>query len=229
MAIGLLVLDIGVEIAVYDVQPKGILKELYTAFNSDWAGNTIDASFYSLLSDIFGDDVMKVFLSDYKDDFLEMMNDFEERRNFIYPEQTYKFSMKAPIESLQNSILKMNPESGIRTITLSNPKYHKKVVLCGDKLRIDAQMAKALFDASCNKIIYHMQELFLYPTLRDVSCILLVGSYAKSPMLKFALSEAFKKPHREVFVPEEHENAAFKGAVIYGHQQLESAACLKIN
>lgn len=229
MAIGLLVLDIGVEIAVYDVQPKGILKELYTAFNSDWAGNTVDASFYSLLSDIFGDDVMKVFLSDYKDDFLEMMNDFEERRNFIYPEQTYKFSIKAPIESLQNSILKMNPESGIRTITLSNRKYHKKVVLCGDKLRIDAQMAKALFDASCNKIIYHMQELFLYPTLRDVSCILLVGSYAKSPMLKFALSEAFKKPHREVFVPEEHENAAVKGAVIYGHQQLESAACLKIN
>lgn len=209
--------NIGVEIAVYDVQPNGILKELYTAYNCDWAGNTVDASWYSLLTDIFGEDVMKAFLSDYKDDFVEFMTDFEEQKNFIYPEQTYKFTMKIPVLCLEEIISKMNPESGIRTTISSNPKYNKKLVLTRDKLRIDAQMVKALFYESCNKIIYHMQELFLYPTLRDVSCILLTGSYAKSPILISALSEAFKNTHK-VFVPQEHELAAFKGAVIYGHQ-----------
>lgn len=160
---------------------------------------------------------MKAFLSDHKDDFLQIMSNFEYKKRFIYPEQTKKFKIKVPRKKLENAVLEMNPESDINTLIASKSKYHSKLTFVADKLLIDAQIAQALFDESCSEIIYHMQELFLYPILKDVSSILLVGSYAMSLMLKSALCEAFKYPHREVFVPHGAEIAALGGAVIYGH------------
>lgn len=210
-------LDIGVEVAVYDVQPSGILKKLYSAYNCDWGGSKVDTSFCNLLTDIVGNDVMKAFLSDYKDDFVQVMSNFEHKKRFIYPKQTETFKIKVPRKTLEKAALEINPESDISTLIASNPKYNSKVTFVTDKLLIDAQIAQALFDKSCSEIIYHLQELFLYPNLKDVSSILLVGCYAMSPMLKFALSEAFKHPQREVFVPHCAEVAALEGAVIYGH------------
>lgn len=210
-------LDIGVEVAVYDVQPSGILKKLYSAYNCDWGGSKVDTSFCNLLTDIVGNDVMKAFLSDYKDDIVQVMSNFEHKKRFIYPKQTETFKIKVPRKTLEKAALEINPESDISTLIASNPKYNSKVTFVTDKLLIDAQIAQALFDKSCSEIIYHLQELFLYPNLKDVSSILLVGSYAMSPMLKFALSEAFKHPQREVFVPHCAEVTALEGAVIYGH------------
>lgn len=113
----------------------------------------------------------------------------------------------------------MNPECDIETRISSLPKYENKLTLVGVKLRIDAQLAKSIFFyESCSKIVYHLQELFLYPTLRDVSSILLAGSYAECPMFQSALTEAFKSPHREVFTPDKFAIPGLCGAVLYGHQ-----------
>lgn len=216
-----LYLDIGVEIAVYDVQPRGILKKLYSTYNFDWDENKVKASFCSLLTDIVGDDVMRAFLSECEDDFHKFLTDFEIWKRQISPKLTGKFPLIIP-PTLGETFTEMNPESDINEMIASKPKYNKRVSFVADKLNIDVEIAKALFDESCSKIIYHMRELFLYPTLKDVSSILLVGSYAMSPMLQFAVREAFKYPHREVFVPKDAETTALKGAVIYGHQQIFS-------
>lgn len=164
---------------------------------------------------------MKAFRCKCEDDFRKFLIDFEVGKRFIKPKQTDKFTFHIP-STLKETLTEMNPESDIKAMIASKPKYNKKINVFGDKLRIDAQMAKALFDESCSKIIYHMQELFQYPILKDVSSILLVGSYAMSPMLEFAVREAFKFPHREVIVPQNAEFAVLKGAVMYGHQQTSS-------
>lgn len=214
-----LYLDVGVEIAVYDVQPRGILKKLYSTYNFDWDKNKVKASFCSLLTDIVGDDVMKAFLSKCEDDFHKFLTNFEIRKfKQISPKLTGKFTLDIP-STLKETFTEMNPESDINEMIASKPKYNERVIFVANKLQIDVEKAKALFDESCSKIIYHMQELFLYPTLKDVSSILLVGSYAMSPMLQFAVREAFKYPQREVFVPQDAETTALKGAVIYGHQK----------
>lgn len=140
------------------------------------------------------------------------------RREPYIPRKTGKITIITP-NSLLKTYLEMNPECDINTRISSLPKYENKLTLVGEKLRIDAQLAKSIFFyESCSKIVYHLQELFLYPTLRDVSSILLAGSYAECPMFQSALTEAFKSPHREVFTPDGRTMTGLCGAVMYGHQ-----------
>lgn len=60
-----------------------------------------------------------------------------------------------------------------------------------------------------------MQELFSYPTLKDVSRILLVGNFTESPMLQCAIRKAFSD--KKVIVPEVATIAVPSGAVLCGH------------
>lgn len=160
---------------------------------------------------------MKAFLSKYEDDFNRYLRTLKTRMRIIRPEQTGKIAISIPT-SLCHTYLEMSPECNIKTRIASLPKYRNKIILKGDKLKIDAQLVEALFDESCSKIIYHMQELFLYPTIKDVTSILLAGSFAESPMFEIALRGAFKNPYREVFVPQGPEIASLNGAVMFGHQ-----------
>lgn len=186
--------------------------------NFDWGGNKVDASYCTLLTDIVGDNVMKAFITEYEHDFHCFLNNLEDKKIAIYPKTTGKVTLITPI-SLLKTYMKMNQECDIKTRISSLPKYKNKLFWVGDKLRVDAQLAKSIFFyESCSKIVYHLQELFLYPTLRDVSSILLAGSYAECPMVQTALTEAFKSPHREVFSPDMSTMVGWCGAVMYGHQ-----------
>lgn len=188
--------------------------------NFDWGGNTVDASWCTDITDIVGDNVMKAFITEYEYDFHCFLNDLEATKRVICPKTTGKITINnKPMELLETYLVEMNQECDIKTRISSLPKYKNKLFWVGDKLRVDAQLAKSIFFyESCSKIVYHLQELFLYPTLRDVSSILLAGSYAECPMVQTALTEAFKSPHREVFSPDMRTMVGWCGAVMYGHQ-----------
>lgn len=173
------------------------------------------------MTDIVGDDVMKEFLSEHEDDFHQFLTYFKYRRNLLKPNKTGKFKLSIPM-TLEKTFLEMNPGGDINAMIASKPKYNKKVIFVRDQLQIDAEMVTALFHESCSKIIYHIQELFLYPTLKDVSYILLLGNYALSPILEFGIREAFKFSDKELIVPQNAEYAVVQGAVMYGHQQTSS-------
>lgn len=185
--------------------------------NVDWGGNEVDASWCTLITDIVGDNVMKAFITNHEFDFHCFLNELQFTNRAIRSEETGKVTITTP-PFLLETYLEMNPECNINTRISSLPKYKNKLIWIADKIRIDAQLAKSIFLESCSKIVYHLQELFLYPTLRDVSSILLAGSYAELPMLQSALKEAFKSPHREVFSPPMLTMPGLCGAVMYGHQ-----------
>lgn len=185
--------------------------------NFDWGGNKVDASWCPLVTDIVGDNVMKAYITNYEFDFHSFLENLEGMKRAIHPEKTDKITIILPTYLLE-TYLEMNPECDLETRISSLPKYNNKLTLRRNKIRIDVQLVKSIFHESCRKIVYHLQELFLYPTLRDVSSILLAGSYAESPMLQSALTEAFKSPHREVFSSDMFTMAGLCGAVMYGHQ-----------
>lgn len=213
-----MVVDAGggtIDITVHEVQYNGTLKEIHKANGGDWGGTKVDASFISLLADIVGNDVMKAFGSDHKYDFLEFLREFEVKKRTITPDLTEKVTFKVPINLLA-TFSNIRPGSDIKTAIISKPKYKNKLTWTGDKLRMDAELTKALFDESCKKIVDHLKQLFRHSSIKDVSSILLVGGFAESPMLQVAVREAFK--NKKVIVPQDAGLAVLKGAVLYGHE-----------
>lgn len=158
---------------------------------------------------------MEAFGSIHKYDFLEFLTDFEVKKRTIYPNLAEKVTFKVPI-SLLETYRETNPGSNIKTAITSKPKYKNKLTWTGDKLRMNAELTKALFDESCKKVVDHLKQLFRHSTVKDVSTILLVGGFAESPMLQVAIREAFKE--KKIIVPQDAGLAVLKGAVLYGHQ-----------
>lgn len=201
---------------VYEVQHDVILKELYKADKCDWGGTMVDESFLSLLADIVGNDVMDAFRSDYSDSFCDLLRTFQRRKCSIRPDEIRKITIPLPGDLLY-TFDEIKPEGEIAANIESKPKYKNSITLLGDKLRMEAHLAISLFEESCSKIIYHMQELFRYPHIKDVSSILLVGEYAESNILQAKIGKAFDD--KLLFVPHPAEYAVLKGAVLYGHRQ----------
>lgn len=158
---------------------------------------------------------MEAFGSIHKYDFLEFLTDFEVKKRTIHPKLAEKVTFKVPI-SLLETYRETNPGNNIKTAITSKSKYKNKLTWTGDKLRMDAEITKALFDESCKKIVDHLKQLFRHSAVKDVSSILLVGGFAESPMLQVAIKEAFK--NKKVIVPQDAGLAVLKGAVLYGHK-----------
>ncbi|XP_078325404.1 heat shock 70 kDa protein 12A-like isoform X1 [Crassostrea virginica] len=213
-----MVVDAGggtIDITVHEVQNDRTLKEIYKANGGDWGGTKVDASFKKRLAFIVGNDVINAFNTNHRYDFLELLTDFEVKKRTIKPSLTEKVTFKVPTTLLQ-TFHEMHPGSNIKDVVTSNVRFKNQLAWTGDKLRMEAQLTKALFDESCKKIVDHMHQLFRHPSVKDVSSILLVGGFAESPMLQEAVREAFSE--LKVIVPQDAGLAVLKGAVLYGHQ-----------
>ena len=200
---------------MHEVQDNGTLKELHKANGGNWGGTKVDSSFSSLLASIVGNDVIEAFTTDHKYDYLELLRDFEIKKRTIQPNLTDKVTFKIPM-NLLDTFRKLNPGGDIKTLVTSNAKFTNQLNWTGDKIRMEANLAKALFDESCKKILDHLHQLFSLPNVKDVTSILLVGGFAESPMLQETVRDAFR--NKKVIVPQDPGLAVLKGAVLYGHQ-----------
>lgn len=208
------------EVTVYEVQHNGILMELYKAKGGDWGGNQVNASYYRLITDIVGIDVMEAFHLEYEDDFHELFRTFEMKMVKTSKKDNARIGLFLPFSLLQTfsktKFLRSYTDELMNTVVNSIPKYKDRVSFSQGKLRLDAHTFEGLFNESCNSIIYHLKELLKFPNLKDVSSIIVVGQFADSPVFQVALENAF--PTKNVIVPQEAKLAILKGAVLFGHQ-----------
>ena len=200
---------------MHEVQDNGTLKELHKANGGDWGGTKVDLSFESLLANIVGEDVFEKFTTDHKYDYLDLMRDFEIKKRTIYPNLSGKVTFKFPL-GLLITFCKVNPGKNIEAVGTSHARFKNQLTWTGDKLRMEAQLTKALFYESCKKIVDHLRQLFSLPNVKDIPSILLVGGFAESPMLQETVREAFR--NKKIIVPQDAGLAVLKGAVLYGHQ-----------
>ena len=199
---------------MHEVQDNGTLKELHKANGGNWGGTMVDSFFRSLLASIVGNDVIEAFTTAHKYDYLELLRDFEIKKRTIHPHLAEKVTFKVPINLLE-TFREVNPGKNIKAVVTSNARFKNQLTWTGDKIRMEANLTKALFDESCKKKVYHMNQLFEQPNVKEVSSILLVGGFAESPMLQEAVKEAFR--NKKVIVPQDAGLAVLKGAVMYGH------------
>lgn len=204
---------------VYEVQHNGTLMELYKAESGDWGGKQVNASFYRLITDIVGIDVMEAFRLENEDDFHELFRSFERKMVDTSNKDNVRI-LPLPISLLETFSKTMSfrryTDAPINTVVNSIPKYKDHVRFLHGKLHLDAHTFEGLFNESCNSIIYHLKELLKFPKLKDVSSIIVVGHFADSPVFQVAMKEAFS--YKKVILPQDADLAILKGAVLFGHQ-----------
>ncbi|KAJ8302130.1 hypothetical protein KUTeg_021117 [Tegillarca granosa] len=216
-----IVLDAGggtIDITVHEVQPDNTLKELHKANGGDWGGTKVDEAFRMLLAAIVGNDVMDAFCQNHKTDMLDLYRDFEVKKRTITPKLNSKITFKVPI-SLNETHKGLNSGKEIKDSLASKSKYKDKVGWIGDKLRMDADLAKGLYDCSIKQIVAHLRELLTHDSVQGCNAILMVGGFSESPMLQEAIRSNFK--HLRVIVPivvgEPQVEKSYK--VVYGEQR----------
>lgn len=89
---------------------------------------------------------------------------------------------------------------------------------------MEADLFKLFFRKPVDLLVEHLQQLMTEDNLSDVSTLLMVGEFSKSPIMQDAIMKAF--PDKRVIVPVDAGLGVLKGAVLFGHQSnyvLESA------
>ncbi|VDI52483.1 Hypothetical predicted protein [Mytilus galloprovincialis] len=212
-----MVVDLGggtADITVHEKLSNGQLKELCRAAGNDCGGTSVDGRFFQMLVKIFGGPLMKKIKDDDPSAYLDLFREFETVKRTITPEKDSKVNITIPYASLDthcNNILGEN----LADVLGSSP-YSKQIAVRGDKMRVDADVMKALFKPTIDNIISLMKEILQNKAASDVSQLLLVGGFSECILIQDAVKRNFKS--KKVIIPEEAGLSVLKGAVLFGHR-----------
>ena len=173
----------------------------------------MDNAFLGFLESILGKEVMEKFKDENKDDFIDLMREFEVKKRSVEPDMNSKVTIKIPISV--HELYREIHDSEIRDSLRKNQKLNEKITFAGDKLRVEADLLKDMFGETCYNIVRHLKEIFKEPTVQGTETILMVGGFSESPMVRHAVEKGFQE--KRIIVPHEAGLAVLKGAVIYGH------------
>ena len=201
-----------IDITVQEVQAGGRLREVYKANGGNWGGTKVDEAFMEFLRDIVGEGVMNRFKSEFRCDYLELCRDFEIKKRTITPEMDQKITFKIPIAI--NDLFQEMKGRSLREASSDGSKYANRIACIGDKLRVDADIAKDLFKVTCATIVEHIFMIFQQDEVAGTDIILMVGGFSESPMLRAAVMEKF--PDKRLIIPQEAGLSVLKGAVLFG-------------
>ena len=195
---------------------KETLREVHKASGGAWGGTRVDEAFRNFFIKIVGEDVMKNFELGCTADFIDMFREFETKKRNIKQEQGGKVTFKVPIR-LSELFEELNGEK-IKAKLEKMKEYKGRLTWVGDKLRIESDLMKALFDESINSIVKHVDDLLKDKASKGTETILLVGGFSESTLLQEAFRRNFKG--KRIIIPEEAGLAVLKGAVMFGHNPL---------
>ena len=165
------------------------------------------------MTDVIGKETVKQFEEKHRDDFFELLRDFEVKKKTIKPQMDDKITFKIPI-ALHETYREVNKKDFSRNL-MGKEELSQVVTFAGDKLRIQPDKVKALFTETCEQIVSHLKTIFRLPDVQDVGTILMVGGFSESPMLQEMIKKSFT--NKKVIIPVDAGLAVLKGAVIYGH------------
>ncbi|KAK3108409.1 hypothetical protein FSP39_007406 [Pinctada imbricata] len=223
-----MVIDAGggtIDIAVHEMKGDRI-REIYMASGGNWGGTDVDEAFREFLVELVspnvtglkdesvveGRQILEKFERDFGDDDLDLKRDFEVKKRGMKEALKSKIRIKIP-PSLVDTFGELNPNIKMKEI---DPKqFGGRAQIVRDKLHIDPPVVSSFFQEPLGRIVEHLELIFSKPELEGTDKILLVGGFARSPLLVSAIKKAF--PEKVVIVPTEAEVAVLKGAVLFGH------------
>ncbi|XP_045204913.2 heat shock 70 kDa protein 12A-like isoform X1 [Mercenaria mercenaria] len=211
-----MILDCGggtVDMTVHEIQEDSTLRELAKANGGEFGGTLVDKKFIELLNDVFGPDVMEVIQQRFKDDYLDLMQNFEIKKRKVSQDLKGVEKFQIPV-SITDTYKELN-NIAIENSTGISDRLKNKIMFKNNQMRVNAEVVKDLFTDVCDQISSIAKEFFQSVSSHRIEKILMVGGFSDSPMLQENVRKTF--PRIRVIIPEEAGLAVLKGAVLFGH------------
>ena len=215
-----------VDIAIYNQQHDGALKELTSVSGGAWGGMYVNMAFENFLISIFGADVFTQFKDECPDKALDMHRGFERSKRCFKPKDEGKMITICSDYKLLELYKKKYGED-IKERIKQHP-HASNIKFVGKKIRVDCLLFKTFFKTSVDNILNHIIELVRRPEVKDVKRFMLVGGYSQSELVFSAIKYAL--PGATVINPPEPGLAVLIGAVIFGHSlEVLTGTCKRKN
>ena len=203
------------DITVHQKVANGKLKEVKRASGGPWGGTAVDGAFIKLLGDTMGGPVFAAFMKEQCYDYLDFMRDFETVKRNLKLNTKDLVNIKLPV-SLHETCRKCMKKDFKQLV--KDARKDRQISFTGDKMRMDPDLAKGLFQKATDKIVKHMKKIIEEDAIgQQISLILMVGGFSESPFVQDVIKREFQdKMGKKVLVPSDAGISVLNGAVVFG-------------
>lgn len=204
------------DIVTHKIEDGEKLREMHAPVGGDWGGTKVNSSFQGLLIKLVGAPVLSKFKNKHVVDYLEMMNDFEIKKQFVSLENDEEVMLTVPGTLVK--IFEEETDGENLSDVIEQTPMKGQLEWTSGRLILQPELFKTFFSISLDNVIKKLKELFNATESQDVSTLLLVGGFSESRILRKAIREAFTD--KRIIHPEHPSLAILEGAVIYGHSPM---------
>lgn len=183
------------------------------ATGDDCGGTSVDKEFLQILYDVVGKDVMDKMKREDVESYLDLCRAFESTKRNLLLNNRSKVNITIPFVAL-DGLCQTHHRKNFAT-KLSESKYAGNISLFKDRLCIDLEFMKSLFQKTIDRIIGLIKSVLTNKNADGVSTILLVGGFSECHLAQEAIRHSFSD--KTIISPEDPSLAVLKGAVIFGH------------
>ena len=155
---------------------------------------------------------MKKFQKDNISDYNNLFDKFELKKRKVFSSKSGFVVITIPI-SLIETIKEVTGKDFDRSLV--SKQFSDNVKIERNKLKIDVDIFKDLFQFSTKSIVSHLENIFQHNSVRGCSTIIMAGGFSESELLQEEVKKSF--PSMTVIIPKDAGLAVLKGAVIFGH------------
>ena len=200
-------------VTVHRTSYDGTSKELLRTNGGPWGGSSVVTAFATWLTDVFGKDTINRWKFECCDEYRDLIQSMK----YKMPSQRLSYD-KTEKETFRLGTLLLYTGKSSQDLTthFSQMKLKQNIKIVQNKVRVPTQVVRSWFDESINKGIRHIADVLAMPAMNDVDTILLVGEFAKCPLVQETVKEAFR--NKRIVISSEPSCAVLRGAVLFGHQ-----------
>ena len=192
---------------VFSVKSQTNIEQIHKVNLSELGGNIVNRRFWSFLEELCGVEFIQKCIDDGEFSEKDVMDEFELKKK-VLTRDAREVRIRLPIQVLD----RFREQFKIGNCKLP-AKYEGKINCSGDKLVIQSEIVKEMFEKVCNAIGKELQKLTSNPKMSNLDTVIMVGGFAES----YLLQNAVRTNIQNLIIPEDPEFAVVKGAVLYGH------------
>ena len=202
-------------ITVHRVGGDKSFKTVFKSRSQNKGSDQVNEKFHLLLSNILGENIIKILSNEYCDDYQNLCVEFEMRKRELQPDTPNHewFSFTFPhqvVETFRDTHGKKTIHQ--RITEMSN--YSGRVKYESSRFYVEAGILRELFSVVLDQIEMYVRNVLKAKINLGVATFLLAGGFCQSPVVQKGIRERF--PEMEVVVPLDPELAIMKGAIILG-------------